>query len=82
MTKFFGVVARAWAALPPGIRNIYHQMPLPARKIANRLFFSDQPLLVTVQTGIMKGASLEVSPEATPKSLLALIGHGGLVFRA
>lgn len=62
MAKSFGVVARAWAALPPGIRNLYHQMPLPARKIANWLFFSDRPQLVTVQTGIIKGASLEVSP--------------------
>ena len=90
MTKVFRAVGRAWAALPPGVRNLYHQMPLPVRKIANRLLFSDQPQLVTVQTGIIKGASLEVSPrgesgyflgswEPDVQQLLALFVRPGMV---
>lgn len=62
MPKLFGTVGQMWRLLPPGIRDGYHHMPLPVRRIASRLLFSDRRQLITVQTGIAKGALLEISP--------------------
>ncbi len=62
MSRLSRAVGRAWAAIPSPLRNLYHHMPLSIRQIANRALLSDQLQLVTVQTGIIQGALMEVSP--------------------
>lgn len=64
MPRIFDAVGRVWAAMPPGVRDFYHHMPLSLKRVAHLTLLSDQPQLVTVQTGIVKGASMEVRPRS------------------
>jgi FkbM family methyltransferase len=50
--------------MPPGIKNFYHRMPMPIRRLINRAVFEDQPRIIEVQTGLMRGAKLRLSPRS------------------
>jgi FkbM family methyltransferase len=55
---------RMWRSMPPGIRNFYHHMPMPLRRLINRAVFEDQQQIVEVQTGLMQGMKLDLSPRS------------------
>jgi FkbM family methyltransferase len=50
--------------MPPAIRNLYHHMPMPLRRLVNRAVFEDQPQVVEVQTGLMQGMKLRLFPRS------------------
>lgn len=57
-------VGRMWRSMPLGIRNLYHHMPMPLRRLVNRAVFEDQSQIVEVQTGIIQGMKLDLSPRS------------------
>ncbi len=57
-------VGRMWRSMPPGIRNLYHRMPMPIRRLINRAVFEDQQQVVEVQTGLMRGTKLRLFPRS------------------
>jgi FkbM family methyltransferase len=57
-------IGRMWGAMPPAIRNLYHHMPMPLRRLINRAVFEDQPATVEVQTGLLRGSKLRLSPRS------------------
>jgi FkbM family methyltransferase len=54
-------VGTAWRSMPPGIRNFYHCLPMPVRRLINRAVFEEQQQVVEVQTGLMRGTKLRLS---------------------
>ena len=46
------------------MKNFYHRMPMPIRRLINRAVFEDQPQVVEVQTGIMRGTKLCLCPRS------------------
>lgn len=50
--------------MPLGIRNLYHRMPMPLRRLINRAVFEEQSQTFEVQTGLMKGMKLDLSPRS------------------
>jgi len=51
-----------WKSMPPGVRNLYHQVPMPIRRLINRAVFEDEEQVVEVQTGLLQAAKLSVRP--------------------
>jgi FkbM family methyltransferase len=55
-------VGRMWRSMPPGVRDLYYRMPLPIRRLINRGVFDDEPKVLEVQTGLMRGMKMRLSP--------------------
>src|ERR1039458_9226548 len=60
--KILASIGRAWRFLPPRLRDRYHRLPLPLRKFLNRTLLDETPQLVAVQSGLLAGAHLYISP--------------------
>jgi FkbM family methyltransferase len=57
-------VGHMWRSMPPSVRNLYHQMPMPIRRLINRAVFEDQEQVVEVQTGVLQGAKFSIRPRS------------------
>jgi FkbM family methyltransferase len=57
-------VGHFWKLMPTPVRNLYHRMPLPIRRLINRAAFEDKQQIVEVQTGLLKGSKLRLSPRS------------------
>jgi FkbM family methyltransferase len=51
---------RIWRSMPPGLRDFYHHMPMPIRRLINRTVFEDRPQVLEVQMGLMAGTKLRL----------------------
>ena len=60
--QMFETVGKLWGHAPGGARDLYHRLPLPLRRALNRAFFPSERRVVTVQSGLLQGVHLEVSP--------------------
>jgi FkbM family methyltransferase len=58
----FDTAGKLWGHAPAPARNIYHRLPLPLRRVFNRALFPSERRVVTVQSGLLAGVRLEVSP--------------------
>ncbi len=55
---------RIWRSMPPGVRDFYHHMPMPIRRLINHTVFEDQPQVLEVQMGLLAGSKLRLYPRS------------------
>ena len=55
---------RIWRSMPPGVRDFYHHMPMPIRRLINHTVFKDQPQVLEVQMGLLAGSKLRLYPRS------------------
>src|SRR5690348_3921247 len=58
----FETVGKLWGHTPGRARDLYHRLPLPLRRIFNRALFPTNRRVVAVQSGLLRGTRLELSP--------------------
>lgn len=58
----FETVGKLWGHAPGRARDLYHRLPLGVRRVFNRALFPSDRRVVTVQSGLLQGVRLEVSP--------------------
>ena len=59
-----GIVGRLWAAAPAAAHQTYHRLPLGLRRVLNRTLLSEQRRVVEVQSGLLQGVRMALSPRA------------------
>ena len=60
--QMFETVGKLWGHAPGRARDLYHRLPLGVRRVFNRALFPSDRRVVTVQSGLLQGAQLELSP--------------------
>jgi protein-L-isoaspartate O-methyltransferase len=55
-------VGRIWRYMPPSVRDRYHQMPVPIKRLINHTVFEDKEQVIEVEIGVLQGARFSIFP--------------------